>query len=90
MPQLSDNAILHRFEMEEKGLIAFANYRRSGDNYNLTHVESPMALRNTGTAGRLMEAIVDHARTHALTLTPSCSYAVAWFRRHPDAADVKA
>ena len=32
--------------------------------------------------------LVDQARAHGLKFTPICSYAVAWFRRHPDATDV--
>ncbi|WP_262422971.1 N-acetyltransferase [Brevundimonas denitrificans] len=35
-----------------------------------------------------MTRLADHARTHDLKLIPRCAYAVAWFRRHPDAADV--
>jgi predicted GNAT family acetyltransferase len=33
---------------------------------------------------------VDHARKSEIKLRPTCSYAVAWFRRHPDATDVLA
>jgi predicted GNAT family acetyltransferase len=35
-----------------------------------------------------MESIVAHARAHELRLVPRCSYAVAWFKRHPEAEDV--
>ncbi len=40
--------------------------------------------RNLGAAGRLMQAISNHARDHELKLIPTCSYAVAWFQRHPE------
>lgn len=83
-----DNEALHRFEAVENDLAVFANYREHDDRYVLTHVEADPALRGTGAAARLMQAIVDHARDKNLKLIPRCSYAVAWFRRHPEAGDV--
>lgn len=83
-----DNEALHRFEAVENGLTVFANYREHDGRYVLTHVEADPALRGTGAAARLMQAIVDHARAKNLKLIPRCSYAVAWFRRHPEARNV--
>ncbi len=83
-----DNKDLHRFELVENGLTAFADYRMRDGKYLLPHVEADPALRGTGAAPRLMAAIVEHARTKKLTLVPRCGYALAWFKRHPDAADV--
>jgi predicted GNAT family acetyltransferase len=71
-------------------MTAFADYHRRGEAYVLPHVEAPPALRGTGAAGRLMQAVSDHARDHGLKLIPTCSYAVAWFRRHPDQGDILA
>lgn len=85
-----DNTEDHRFEWTERGLTSFSDYRRRGEAYVLPHVEAPAALRGTGAAGRLMRAIVDHARAHGLKLIPTCSYAVAWFKRHPGDGDVLA
>ena len=85
-----DNQTLHRFEASEKGLLVFCNYRMRDDVLLLTHVEADPALRGTGAAGRLMEAIVAHARAEEFKLTPRCSYAVIWFKRHPQAGDVVA
>ena len=82
-----DNDDKHRFEAEENGKLVFANYREHDGRYLLTHVEADPALRGTGAAARLMEAIVAHARANNLKLVPRCSYAVAWFARHPDASD---
>ena len=83
-----DNELQHRFEAQENGLTVFADYREHDGHFILTHVEADPALRGTGAAARLMEAIVGHARAHDLKLVPRCPYAVAWFRRHPDAQDV--
>lgn len=83
-----DNKEQQRFELVENGLTVFADYRVRDGKYLLPHVEADPALRGTGAAGRLMAAIVEHARAQKLTLEPRCSYARAWFKRHPDAADV--
>jgi predicted GNAT family acetyltransferase len=66
----------------------FAAYRQHDNRYILTHVEADPGLRGTGAAGRLMEQIIAHARQNNLQIVPRCSYALAWFKSHPDAADV--
>jgi predicted GNAT family acetyltransferase len=83
-----DNSAEHRFELEENGLKVWAEYRVRDGRYILPHVEADPALRGTGAAGRLMQQIVDHARAGKLLLEPRCSYARAWFQRHPEAEDV--
>jgi predicted GNAT family acetyltransferase len=87
---VTDNTARSRFELVENGETAFANYRRDGQHVVIPHVEAPIALRGTGTASRLMAGVVELARAEKLKITPTCSYAVAWFRRHKDAADVLA
>jgi uncharacterized protein len=85
---VTDNTFRQRFELEENGLVAFAEYRRIGSHLVIPHVEAPFALRGKGTAGRLMTGIVELARSEGLKITPTCSYAAIWFRQHKDAADV--
>jgi hypothetical protein len=83
-----DNTEQSRFELEENGHLVWANYRVRDGKYVLPHVEADLELRGTGAASRLMQQIVDHARDQKLVLEPRCSYARAWFQRHPDAQDV--
>jgi predicted GNAT family acetyltransferase len=83
-----DNSAKSRFELEENGLMAWADYRFRDGKTILPHVEADPPLRGTGAAGRLMQQIVEHARTNSLVLEPRCSYARAWFQRHPEADDV--
>lgn len=83
-----DNTARSRFELEENGQKVWADYRLRDGMYVLPHVEADMALRGTGAASRLMQQIVDHARANKLVLVPRCTYAVAWFQRHPEAQDV--
>ena len=83
-----DNKDQSRFELEEDGPLAWANYRIRDGAYVIPHVEADPDLRGTGAAGRLMQQIVEHARANQLVIVPRCSYARAWFQRHPEAADV--
>jgi predicted GNAT family acetyltransferase len=83
-----DNRAQSRFELVEDGKLAFATYRRQGDDLIIPHVEAALALRGRGTAGRLMEGVVAIARQEGLKIVPLCSYASLWFRRHKDEADV--
>lgn len=85
---MKDNTDAHRFELEESGHLVWADYRLRDGKYILPHVEADLELRGTGAASRLMQQIVDHARAEKLVLEPRCSYARAWFQRHPDAQDV--
>ncbi len=84
----ADNAARSRFELTEGGHTSFAAYRKAGGVVTIPHVETPEQARGTGAAGRLMAEVVGYARAQNLKITPVCSYAVAWFRRHPDSHDV--
>jgi len=83
-----NNESRNRFELEENGELAFASYRRNGDVFTIPHVEAALPLRGKGTAGRLMEGIAAIARDQHYKIKPTCPYAVAWFRRHPEASDL--
>jgi hypothetical protein len=78
---MRDNAAEHRFEIGEGGGVVFANYRRTDDSLFIDHVEAPPALRGTGAAGALMEAIVEQAAAEGRAIVPVCGYAAAWLRR---------
>ena len=81
MAAVVDNAAKARFELEEQGRLAFADYRRQDGRLVITHVEADPALRGSGAAGRLMEGVERAAAEEGLQITPLCSYAAAWLRR---------
>jgi hypothetical protein len=88
MTELRDDTAAGRLEMDERGEIVFANYRRAGDRLIIDHVETPPALRGAGAAGRLMELIAARARLEGLRIIPICPYAKAWLARRPEYADL--
>ena len=83
-----DNKEQSRFELKENDHLVWADYRIRDGRYLIPHVEAELPLRGTGAASRLMQQVVDYAREQKLVLVPRCSYARAWFERHPDAEDV--
>lgn len=85
---VTDNTAKHRFELEEGGHIAFADYRARGGVLVIPHVEAPHALRGTGAAGRLMEGMLALVRLRGQKMVPSCPYADAYIRRHSEWADL--
>lgn len=52
---------------------------------NHTFVDS--SLRGQGIAGRLMTELISDLKKRNLKAVPTCSYAKAWFEKHPDFCD---
>jgi uncharacterized protein len=88
MAEVVDNTARSRFELEEEGQIAFADYRRRGDVLVIPHVEAPLALRGTGAAGRLMEGLLAQVRARGEKIDPQCPYAEVYIRRHKEWQDL--
>ena len=95
MTDIRDVAGQHRFEQDFSDAdgetrTVFADYASQGNTRAILHVEADPALRGSGAAGRFMQALAEHARAEGLKLTPRCSYAVAWLKRHTEYDDVVA
>jgi predicted GNAT family acetyltransferase len=86
--EIRDNPDQSRYELDIDGQIVFATYRRDGATLAIHHVEAPPALRGSGAASKLMQGIVDMARTEGIKIRPLCSYASAWMRRHSEYGDL--
>ena len=84
MSDLRNNEARSRYEMDEQGMTSWADYRLKGDRLYIDHVESPVPLRGSGAAGRLMAALAEDAKQKGLKITPICGYAAAWLRRSKD------
>ena len=88
MSELRNNRERSRYEMEEAGALAYADYRLDGARMYLDYVFAPPELRGTGAAGRLMAALAADARERGLKITPICGYAAAWLRRSHEFRDL--
>ncbi len=90
MSDLRDNTDERRYELDSPEGRSFADYRDVAGVRVILHVETPSEARGRGYASKLMKLVVDEARGNNLKLRASCAFAVAYFRRHPDTADVQA
>ncbi|HEX2539531.1 MAG TPA: GNAT family N-acetyltransferase [Caldimonas sp.] len=80
----------HRFEAVLEGGRGEVVYRLDGEVMTIVHTEVDAALEGQGVAGQLVQAALDHARDHGLTVHPACSYARSYMERHPQTAALRA
>lgn len=59
-----------------------------GEVYTITHTGVRKAAEGQGIAGELVKRTAALAREEGKKIKPVCSYAVAWFKRHPEEADL--
>lgn len=88
MNAVTNNKQKSRYELEESGELAFADYTLCDGVLTLAHVEAAPALRGTGAASRLMEGVLKDARERDLKVRPVCTYAVAFLRKHHEFGDL--
>ncbi len=62
----------------------------SDTTVNINHTFVDDSLRGQGVAAQLVRAAADHLRAEGKKAMPTCSYAVKWFEKNPDYADVLA
>ena len=77
---------------DESGrMIAFIMFPRVDDNtVNINRTVVDPSLRGQGIAGKLMEVAYEVIKEQGLKAIASCSYAAAWFEKHPDKKDILA
>lgn len=88
--KVTENTVLRRYELVENGLTAFADYQHNHGVLFIKFVFAPPELRGKGTAGRLMQGMLDDVRSKGLKVTPICGYAAAWLHRHKQYHDLMA
>ena len=58
------------------------------DTVNIDHTFVDESLRGQGTASKLLRQAVDSIRRQGKKARPVCSYAAAWFEKHPEEKDL--
>jgi predicted GNAT family acetyltransferase len=79
---MQNNIEQNRFELTEQGHVAYANYRIEGSTLFIDYVFAPSELRGSGAAGRLMQGVMEFAKTNNYEITPICGYAASWLKRN--------
>lgn len=71
-----------RFEARVDGHLCELEYRLHDRVMSIVHTGVPRAVEGRGIAARLVEAAFELARREGWKVSPACSYAAAWARRH--------
>ncbi len=85
-----NNTALSRFELDEDGGTAVANYRLADGVLTFFHTETPAHLQGRGIASRLIAGALDEARAKGLKVRPRCSFVGGYMARHPETHDLLA
>ncbi len=70
---------------EQVGLLDFTF---EGNTMSINHTRTFPGYEGRGVAACMMEAANDYAVNHQLKVLPICSYAWAWYQRHPQFSDI--
>lgn len=89
-PQIQHLAEIGRFELIIEGHVCELDYQREDKIMTITHTGVPPALGGRGIAAELTEFALKTARDNGWKIRPQCSYAAAYFKRHPEHADLLA
>ena len=80
----------HSFEAVVDGASCVLAYQIDGPVMSILHTGVPPPVEGRGIAAALTGAALAHARSVGLKVRPLCSYARAYLRRSPEAADLLA
>ena len=80
----------HSFEAIVDDASCVLAYRIDGPVMSILHTGVPPPVEGRGIAAALTDAALAYARSVGLKVRPLCSYARAYFRRFPEAADLLA
>jgi len=89
-PSVIRNDNRSRFELEQNGAIAFANYIPAPGVVTVTHTEVPREMREGGVGTKLVLGMLDDIRARGEKLRPLCSFVRHVIAQHPDYADLVA
>ncbi|EXC01106.1 hypothetical protein L484_025477 [Morus notabilis] len=73
-PKIAWNEAQRRFETEDKKAYLQYALRDDGKVMDLVHTYVPPSKRGLGLASHLCVAAFDHAKSHSLSVIPTCSY----------------
>lgn len=89
MPQIIHNSAQNRFEREENGLAAVADYELREETLVITHVIVPNEQRGRGIASELAAFVMDYARGNGLKIRPQCPFMDSYMKRHKETNDLR-
>ena len=79
----------NRFVAELDGFTARLDYKIGNGGLDIRHTIVPQEIGGHGVASALVKAAADYAVANNLRPVATCSYAVVWFKRHPEYNGIK-
>ena len=87
---VTDNKAKNRFELEEGGHLAIAEYRLRDGRISFTHTEVPEALEGRGIGSALIRGALEDVRRQGLKVVPICAFVRNYIERDPETQDLLA
>jgi predicted GNAT family acetyltransferase len=90
MAEVVDNPEQSRFELhgEDGELLGWADYRPAGTSVIVAHTEVVRGHEGEGLASELIRGTLEAIRQRGATVIPTCPFAAAYIRRHPEHAEL--
>lgn len=88
-PNVRENPAKSRFELEIDGSLAVAEYELADGVMTFTHTRTPSELQGRGAASKLIRGALLSARAQGLKVRATCSFVVAYLKRHREFADLE-
>ena len=73
---------------EARRAVGFLSYELAGGVRDMRSTEVDPSRRGHGLAGRLVEAVLQHAREQGLQVRPTCPFVPRYLDRHPEHQDL--
>jgi uncharacterized protein len=86
--EIAHDRAARRFSLDTGGVRSELDYRLEDGVMTITHTGVPQELGGRGIGSDLAAAAFAAARAEGWRVRPSCTFAAAWARRHPEYADL--
>lgn len=84
MTTINHNPTASRFELQQKGQIAYLSYQDQGDTLVYDHTIVPEALSGQGIGSQLVKHALNYAREQGKQIVPQCSFVAHYINKHPE------
>ena len=86
--EVRNNEADGRFEVEQDGRTAYAEYRLLASGILFPHTEVPQALEGRGIGSALVREALAFARERGLKVMPTCTFFAGYIAKHPEHHDL--